>query len=239
MIFIFLLEQKNNKKNKKFYIIELFNLKKKNYYLSVLKCFCFKGQCRSNEYFDLSKCILKKTEFQPCLSDIMCLNPMTCLSNKCLCGINQYFENTTSFCVPKLINGFSCNRDFDCRSDLNLECNDNKCVCKSSDYEWSYQSQNCLLTYSKGYCLNDNDCNPEQNLICQPQTIKNCTCPLLSFPLICDCMRENNNENYWNGQECKQAHTFGKNCSENYHCQTITQKTVCSNNICKCENHLR
>ncbi|RNA27007.1 hypothetical protein BpHYR1_047357 [Brachionus plicatilis] len=169
----------------------------------------------------------------------MCLDPMTCVANKCICGENEYFENITSSCIPKLIYGFSCNSDSECRSDLNLICVNNQCVCNSLDRTWSYLSNNCLLTYSKGHCSLDSECNTDQKLICQSYSIQNCSCPQLSQQWVCDCNRTIDNEKYWNGKECIEANTFGRNCTENYHCQTITENTICDQNICKCADSFK
>lgn len=159
---------------------------------------------------------------------------MTCQSGICTCPNNHYFDNSSFLCVEKLLHGFKCNENIECRSDLSLTCKENVCVCDSLDRIWSFNSKNCLLTYNKGICVDDSDCNIDQRLICLKETNKNCSRPNPSLKWVCDCNRVKYNEQFWNGIECTKSNPFGMNCSENYHCQTMTQNTRCINNICRC-----
>ena len=213
------------------------NLKQKNYITFLY--LILKGKCDTSEYFWLKKCILRVGQNQPCTSDIMCLIPMTCQSNRCTCGNNHYFDNTSSLCVEKLLYGFKCHQNIECRSDLSLTCKENVCVCDSLDKKWSLNSNKCQLTYNKGICFDDSDCNTDQKLICLNETSKDCSCPNTSLKHACDCNRVIHNEQYWNGVECTKTNFFGMNCSENYHCQTLTQNTKCIDNICKCADFFK
>lgn len=190
-------------------------------------------------YFSFNKCLLKLYQTELCTSDEMCSYPMTCVSNSCSCENNEYYDNITLACIPKLIYGFLCNRNIECRSDLNLICNNGRCACDSTDLTWSYTSNKCLLTYNKGYCSVNSDCNVDNKLMCQSHAVQNCSCPLISQAWVCDCDRTIDNEKYWNGFDCIEANFFGKNCTENFHCQTLTQNTVCVTNICNCANLAR
>ena len=53
----------------------------------------------------------------------------------------------------------------------------------------------------------------------------------------CDCVRQNNNEWYWNGTKCVAAAAYGQPCiaNTNYTCEIKTEKTMCnSSGICSC-----
>ncbi|RNA06395.1 prion-like-(Q N-rich) domain-bearing 25, partial [Brachionus plicatilis] len=191
------------------------------------------GVCETTQYFDGSKCTPRFLEFERCFFDDMCLLPMSCQSYLCTCGDLFYFENSTMTCLPKLKSGYFCDKNLHCRSDLGLGCLNNECSCDSSDHTWASQVEDCLLTYGKRFCHNDLNCNMNENLICQAQ---NCSCPQKSEIGMCDCNRTLGNEQFWNGKQCTIAGVYGRNCTNNFHCQTLTQKTECLFGICNCHD---
>lgn len=144
---------------------------------------------------------------------------MTCdLSIGCTCDTSKFFENTTSTCQDKFLNGSYCDKDLQCRSDLGLVCANNICICGSSQHQWS--GSKCLLTYAQTLCSNDADCNEAQNLVC---ILGNCTCE-----------KKDGSEFYWNGKMCISANDVGHECQSDIQCKFLTQNSVCLNQTCGC-----
>ena len=59
------------------------------------------------------------------------------------------------------------------------------------------------------------------------------TSPIDSNTVFCDCVKETQNESFWNGTACQLALSFNQTCanaSTGYMCQSITQGTVCNDN---------
>ncbi|RNA31585.1 prion-like-(Q N-rich) domain-bearing 25 [Brachionus plicatilis] len=189
--------------------------------------------CATHQYFNGSQCTERHYEFESCSSDNMCYPPLTCAANNCSCASNQFFENSTLSCVPKLKNGSYCDKDWQCRSDLGLTCRNNECICSEAGKEWSSVSDKCYLTYGYQTCNIDSECHDDHDLIC---SVHNCSCPKISLQGMCDCVRTIGDEKYWNGKKCTLASSYGHNCSQDFHCQTLTQKTICVQDlgICDC-----
>ena len=163
----------------------------------------------------------------------MCLNPMHCSeTDGCRCQAYKYFQNSTSSCIHQKLNNEICSLDHECRQDLGLSCKSNVCACSAPNYSWSPTSLKCKLTYAKSICIEDFDCNESENLICR--LLDECNCPTPSSISMCDCVRNQTNEHYWNGSKCIEAHTIQSKCSENYHCRTELENTICIDNKCDC-----
>ena len=81
-------------------------------------------------------------------------------------------------------------------------------------------------------CSSSYECSDAVGLIC-PSSTNQCNCPIISSTTFCDCQRTSNNEYYWNGTSCEQAHSYNQSCYNefsSYMCQTLTQGTICSKN---------
>ncbi|RNA16782.1 hypothetical protein BpHYR1_023300 [Brachionus plicatilis] len=160
----------------------------------------------------------------------MCLSPMFCsIKFDCRCPGYFYFENTTSSCNNKLMVNANCNKDHQCRQDLGLTCKNGRCLCSSLKYTWSSRSLTCKLTYQKSICTADSDCNNSENLVCQLEN------PDSQFYRTCGCIKEENNENYWDRSKCVQSKTYRSDCLSNDHCKILTENTFCSVHLNKCE----
>ncbi|RNA27012.1 hypothetical protein BpHYR1_047362 [Brachionus plicatilis] len=164
----------------------------------------------------------------------MCLEPMFCsLTYGCRCQRYTFFQSTTSSCSNQNLASAKCTRDNECRQDLALTCQSGICACASSDFNWSSKSFKCKLTYAKSACSLDSDCNDSENLICRLSN--ECNCPISSTIRMCDCIRNQTSEQYWNGSSCVQSIAFQSPCSASYQCRTLTESTVCSSgNRCEC-----
>ncbi|RMZ98866.1 hypothetical protein BpHYR1_040071, partial [Brachionus plicatilis] len=96
----------------------------------------------------------------------------------------------------------------------------------------SSKSSKCKLTYGKSTCLSDSDCNDSEVLICQAH---DCNCPVTSLIGMCDCSRNLTSEQYWSGSSCESAEPYLSSCVSNFHCKTLSQKTLCSaRKMCEC-----
>ncbi|RMZ93274.1 prion-like-(Q N-rich) domain-bearing 25 [Brachionus plicatilis] len=190
------------------------------------------GSCAEKEYFKLSesKCQQKLNELEACSYDEMCLEPMFCsIPFGCRCPRYYFYENVTSSCTNQLVNDATCNKDHECRQDLGLRCQNGKCWCSSSKYTWSSSSHRCRLTYQQSICTGDSECNDSEKLKCQ------LAAPSGPSYRTCDCTKEENDENYWDGSKCIEANTYRSSCSTNEHCKTLTENTFCSSFSNKCE----
>jgi hypothetical protein len=158
---------------------------------------------------------------------------MICSSlNTCQCSLGFYSENQT--CIPQGSYLASCNDDYNCRTDLYLECVNSNCTCMSSYPIWSIGLNKCIrLGNYSDICFSTADCLPGKSLICGTGT--SCSCPTNLLAGKCDCpTRVSGNELYWNGSFCVSAHSKNQSCSEDYMCQTLTQATTCISGICNC-----
>lgn len=200
----------------------------------------FKCECPSGQYFNTNdqKCMKQVAEFGQCFASMagICISPMTCAQDqKCMCDNDEFFENSTSQCIQKFSYEFECDKDHECAQSKGLTCQNNLCLCNSPTYTWSWSQNECKLTYSAVGCTDDDDCNKDENLFCRLNE-ENCYKTIKGF--FCDCMREKDNEYYWNGQECVKARSYGGLCSNNCECQTLTQLTFCNNSHCQCSSDL-
>lgn len=125
-----------------------------------------------------------------------------------------------------------CLRDLECWASKGLICESKKCVCPTS-YVWSTTETKCLLAYGQKGCQNDLMCNVDQNLKCVDE---DCNCPFESQGLMCDCERNSNVEEYWDGKQCTRAKDFNYPCSNEYECHYLTQNTHCINSSCVCKD---
>ena len=159
------------------------------------------------------------------------------VKDSCRCQNFTFFHNLTSSCVNQKLSKKMCNKDNECRQDLGLVCKNNVCSCSSLNYSWSSTSLKCKLTYAKSTCTEDLDCNESENLVCRHSG--ECNCPTISSNLMCDCVRNQTTEQYWNGSKCSKARTFLSECSANYQCRTLSEKTICINKKCDCSDKTR
>lgn len=155
---------------------------------------------------------------------------MMCNYTHCICQNNSYFLNDE--CVPQKLFNQKCDKDLECWNDKGLICQLNRCVCKIS-FTWSLKEKECLLTYGQKGCSNSSQCNFEENLKCINE---DCNCPLESVGNMCDCNRNSNVDEYWNGSKCIEAKDFNFPCTRDYECKTKTQDTKCINSSCICSN---
>jgi hypothetical protein len=161
---------------------------------------------------------------------------MICSSfNICQCSLSfYYFDSKTQTCNAQGSYLASCNIDYNCRVDLNLECVNSKCTCISSFPFWSIGFNKCIVpgNYSDT-CFSASDCSTSKSLICGNGT--SCSCPTNLLADKCDCpTRLSGSEMYWDGSICVSALSKNQSCSADYMCQTLTQATTCISGVCNC-----
>ena len=195
------------------------------------------GQCNSTQYWDLDflMCLNKIKENQTCSQTYQCFEPMNCTEyNMCQCGPFEYHDFPTLTCLPQQSYLGNCSVDLNCRVDKYLECVNGLCVCIPQYPHWSNGYDKCIIPkiYNE-FCYETLDCNSGLNLICH-LTGQNCSCPTKVSNSYCDCIRELNNEYYWNGTSCVNCKGYNQTCTATYMCETMTEGTICSGGKCKC-----
>ena len=170
-----------------------------------------------------NKCVPKSLENEKCNNTIQCVRPMVCASSAvCKCVDDLKYHNLASFeCLPKNTFKENCVNDLNCRDDLNLKCVKRECVCTASFPQWSDSRQSCIVPST--YDETCGECDINTKLVCNAGK--------------CNCVREINNEYYWNGLDCVPAHGFGESCLESNMCRELTEQTICDQKelICKCK----
>ena len=180
------------------------------------------------------------SENATCSATIQCLGPLTCSSFRCKCGSYEYHNETSLTCISqKSING-ACSVDYNCRSDRGLQCRSGLCECVSQTPIWSSSLTKCIKpgNYTEP-CTSNSECDSSLGLVCNSGG-NACNCPTVLGNNFCDCVKRNNDENYWDGTRCITAASYGQACvaNINYSCKTITQNTICdSNGLCSCSSN--
>lgn len=86
-------------------------------------------------------------------------------------------------------------------------------------------------------CTSSYECNDSLGLTC-PLITGTCNCPNASSSIFCDCIRQPNNEYYWNGTSCYPSKSINESCIGSFMCQTITQGAICNGSCttftCQC-----
>lgn len=184
---------------------------------------CVNATCNclpSFRYYNIEvrKCTNKKQEFEICSFSNECLNPMSCISKKCQCNTNEYFDEINLNCAKKTLFNNSCETSKTCDEALGLSCQNRRCKCQEAKQFWSINSNKCLDKYQYGKigCMANDQCT--SNLICN-LVENNCSCPLKSVPNMCDCERNKDISNYWNGEECVPAGELLSSCKHDYECR--------------------
>ena len=171
-----------------------------------------------------------------------CVEEPLSLAKTCQCGRNQFHDYSKLTCLPKKNHSEVCETPTSCREDKFLECRFGQCECIADKPMWSPNRDKCINPESyEGRCEYSSDCDPTKSLVCKKDLNENCKCPSELPVDKCDCIRKENDENYWNGFSCTPAAGFGKPCSNsltNYMCRTLTEGTICSESgesfLCKC-----
>jgi hypothetical protein len=184
-----------------------------------------------------TSCFQKKTEFQPCLSNSECLNPMFCsFLNQCECSIYKYFDLISSSCFDKKFNGSTCATSNECRTDLGLQCILFRCSCISPQIVLS-TNQTCITPHTYGEsCTISEECDQTQNLHCRTSTANPCNCPEPSIVGMCDCQKISGAEEFWDNStlSCAAARDYNQSCPGNYACLAIAKQLECVSGSCNC-----
>jgi hypothetical protein len=150
-----------------------------------------------------------------------------CLS----CPNKFYYDSSIQDCLPQKFNSNSCLSTIECRNDLGLSCQNGTCLCENKTLIWSNILNKCVVpaTYTEP-CDKSVNCDTTKSLICNNGST-NCSCPNKLASGQCDCVRELNNEFFWNGITCVSVYGFNETCSNystSYMCKTLTEGTICN-----------
>jgi hypothetical protein len=142
---------------------------------------------------------------------------------------NDYYDSTTEQCLLKKSISKECKTDLNCRDDKNLECKNRICSCNLMTPQWS-------ITLDK--CINPSDYNEVCDSLIECDSIKSLKC----YSGKCECLKEYNNEYFWDTSMCVPAIEYNQPCldsSSSFMCKTLTEDTACllvaKKLICTCK----
>ena len=219
---------------------------------SVGMCDCYRRP-GNESYWDGSVCVPAKAKDMTCTDfsrsyECQYLTTGTICNSStgsfiCECAPLKYFNRT--FCVDQVLHNVNCPLGTECRNDLGLSCQSTVCKCNETNQYWStYVTPNRCINY-KNYtdaCNSDLECHPANSLKCKSASDTVCNCPTASITGYCDCVREINNESYWDITKCVPALAKSATCagaSYSYTCKRLSENTVCNSSTgsfkCECQ----